>query len=158
MKRDVTIKGIQDLFIFSKEVKQITESIQQLGLLNQTFQSCLPPLLAQYCQIQQYRNGFLTVETSSAAAATQLRFLQSSLITKLKTNQSFLCLSDIKIKIGNQPTKLDRHYHRETQPISQAGCAAVEEAANSVSDTALADSLKKLSATLSRQMEKQTKR
>ena len=151
MNRDVTIKGIQDLFVFSKEVKQITENIQELRLLNQTFQSCLPPLLARYCQVQQYRNGVLTVQASSASAATQLRFLQSSLATKLKTNQSFLCLSDIKIKINNQPDKLDRQYSRETQPVSETSCAAIEEAASSVSDPSLSASLKRLSQTLSSQ-------
>lgn len=134
----------------NKEVRSITTNSHQLLELNHIIQGLLPSMLAQYCEIQSYNNGQLLLETSSASASTQLRFILPRLREKLKNNSQFSALQSINIKVKTIAPKLDRHYSRSTKPVSNKNLDLLRQTASSLSDPDLASSMNRLAETLDR--------
>ncbi len=132
----------------NKDVMSLTENASQLLELNHIFKQMLPDKLANFCQIRSYRNGSMVLETSTGSAATQLRFMQPQLLTKLKKSTQFSAVQTITIKIAEQPIKMDRGYTRATNPVSLENRQAIREAAASITDDALAESMNRLADTL----------
>lgn len=132
----------------NEEVKQLTENARQLHELNHILEQFMPNMLIQYCHIKAYLNGALTLEASSGAAATQLRFLQPQLIPKLRTHPKFSGLQSITVKVAGQKLKLDQHYTREAKAVSKQNQSVIRETASAIHDDALASSMRKLADTL----------
>ena len=132
----------------NQEVKQLTENARQIHELNLIFEQFVPNMLAQFCKIRHYMNGSLTLEASSGAAATQLRFLQPQLISKLKTQPKFSGLHTITVKVAGPKAQLDRHYKRKAIAVSQQNQELIRDTASTINDDDLASSMRKLADTL----------
>lgn len=132
----------------NQEVKSLTENSRQLSELNHILQNCLPEKLAQYCQIRNYRNGSLTLETSTGSAATQLRFMQPQIHSKLKKSSKFRALQSINIKIASPQKTLDRRYKRQLPAVSSQNQNLIRQTADELSDEGLAASMRNLADTL----------
>ncbi len=132
----------------NKEVKQLTENVRQLHELNHILEQYMPSLLSQYCQLKSYSYGNLTMEASSGAAATQLRFLQPQLIAKLRNHPKFSGLQKISVKVASQQPKLDRQYTRQVEPVSQQNRTLIRDTASTINDDSLASSMRNLADTL----------
>lgn len=133
----------------NKDVRSITQNTIQVAELNRILDASIPPKLAQFCAVTSYRNGVLTLETSTGSAATQLKFIEPKLLTKLKQTQQFQALMEIKIRMGStQPSKLDRHYTRPAPEVSEHSRSLIRQTADIITDQPLAASLHKLADTL----------
>ena len=148
MAQDITIKNIRDLMLCNQEVKSLTENSLQVAELNHILASSLPSKLAQYCQVASYRNGALTLETSTGSAATQLKFIQPQIFAKLKKSSKFRALQKITIRIAALQPKLDRHYTRRVPSVSEQNCSLIRQTADTIEDNQLADSMRNLAKTL----------
>ncbi|MGC1507957.1 DUF721 domain-containing protein [Ketobacter sp. MCCC 1A13808] len=148
MAMDQTIKNIREIMRHNKDVMSLAENAVQLLELNHIFKQLLPSKLANFCQIRSYRNGAMVLETSTGSAATQLRFMQPQLLTKLKKSTKFSAVQTIDIKIAEQPIKMDRSYTRTAKPVSAGNRQALKDAAAEIKDDALAMSMIRLADTL----------
>ena len=148
MTQDTTIKNIRDLMLCNQEVKSLTENATQLIELDKLFRAVLPPKLARYCRVGNYRNGQLLLETQSASAATQLKFLLPQIRGKLKKSSKFRALQDIKLRVAQPEPKLDRHYRRPAPPVSRHSQQLIRQTAENLSDRELASAMRRLADTL----------
>ncbi|HAG95349.1 MAG: hypothetical protein CMK83_14160 [Pseudomonadales bacterium] len=148
MAQDGTIKNIRDLMLCNKEVKSLTENSLQVAELNHILATSLPSKLAQFCKVASYRNGALHLETRTGAAATQLRFMQPQIFSKLKKSSKFRALQSINIRIAAAPAQLDRHYKRSLPTVSRQNCLLIRQTADTIADHQLADSMRNLADTL----------
>lgn len=132
----------------NKEVKQLTENARNLDELNHILEQFMPEKLVQFCHLKSYVNGALTLEAISGAAATQLRFLQPQLASKLKTHPKFSALQSINVKVASQKPKLERGYTRQANPVSEQNREMIRDTADTLHDPDLASSMRKLADTL----------
>ncbi len=145
---DVIIKNIRDLLLYNKKVTSMTQDRAKSHEQNLILQENLPKTLSQFCQLIQYQNGILIIRANSGSAATQLRFLQQKLKSRLKKHSQFSALNTIKIKVADQPLKLDRAYTRSVKAVSERNRNLLRETANNLVDQDLASSMHKLANTL----------
>ena len=132
----------------NKEVKSLTENSLQVAELNHILVSALPTKLAQFCSIASYRNGSLVLLAQTGSAATQLKFMQPQIFSKLRKSNKFRALQEINIKIQGTQPKLDRHYKRAAPTVSEQNRALIRQTADALTDEPLADSMRKLADTL----------
>ena len=145
---DVIIKNIRDLLLYNKKVTSLTQDREKSHEQNLILQENLPKKLSQFCQLIQYQNGTLIIRANSGSAATQLRFLQQKLTNSLKKHSQFSALNTIKIKVADQPLKLDRAYTRTVKAVSERNRNLLRETANNLADQDLASSMRNLANTL----------
>lgn len=154
MGRENNTKPIKDLLNRAQRLNRLATRSSQLSQFNRVFLSKLPTMISQYCQVLDYQNGVLMVETTSNAVATQLRFTKPQLLGKLRQGNPFQRLSDIEIKVS-APDKLQPA--RKLRPnceISNANRQLIRDTAdfiasdNSDASQSLAKSMQKLAATL----------
>lgn len=77
----------------------VLAKVEQLRTLNQQIQTLLRPELAQHCQVANLRDGCLILQVDNAAWATQLRFEQTELLSKLRKQPALAGLASIKIQV-----------------------------------------------------------
>ena len=133
---------------YNKDVNSLAENASQLLELNHILQAALPTRLASFCTLRSYRNGSMVLEATTGSAATQLRFLQPQLITKLKKSTHFRALQSLVIKVAEQPAKLDRQYTRNIPPVSPENRQIIRDTAAGIDDEALSASMINLADTL----------
>ena len=154
MGRENNTKSVKDLLFRAQRLNRLATRSHQLSQFNRVFQSKLPAMLGQYCQVLDYQDGILYIETTSSAVATQLRFTKPQLLAKLHQGNPFQRLADIEIKV-HTPTK------RQSQQIAKPNSDVSKENRQLIRDTAdciasddshesqrLANSMQKLAATL----------
>ncbi len=77
----------------------VLAKVEQLRMLSQQVQKLLRPELAQHCQVANLRDGCLILQVDNAAWATQLRFEQTELLSKLRKQPELAGLASIKIQV-----------------------------------------------------------
>lgn len=147
---ETNIKNIRDLISRAREVKSLTEKSRKTDELQRAVQYLLPSMLADYCQVQSFERGVLTLNAATGSAATQLRFVAQQIIPKLQKNPIFKDLEKIQIRIQAPEPVLRTHQVRKVPAVSSTNCQLIRETAESVSDKGLAESLQKLAITLSK--------
>lgn len=107
-------------------------------------------MLADYCQVQSYEQGVLTLSAATGSAATQLRFVVQQLLPKLKKHHAFRELERIQIRIqAPVDTRVGRpHQIRNYPPVSELNRQLILETADGLNDQKLADALRQLASTL----------
>lgn len=81
------------------ELRQIQQKLQQLQLLQQKLDHCIPDTFKPYCRVANYRDGCLIIAVSSAAWATQLRYAIPDLLQLLRTQAELYDLCSINTYI-----------------------------------------------------------
>ncbi len=142
------IKNARELLQRNREVKSLTERARKLQELQRALQLSLPSMLADYCQIQRFENGVLFLDAASGAAATQLRFIQQQLVSRLKQSPAFRELDRINIRVQSTEKPSRRRKSRQANPVSAENRQLLTDTADSISDPALAESLRNLAKTL----------
>jgi len=132
----------------NKEVKTLSEQSLQTRELSHTLKSVLSPKIAQYCMLNSYRNGVLTLDTTTGSVATQLKFMQPQIMARMKHTREFQALQEIRIRNGAPPPKLDRQYTRPAPHVSEQNRSLIRQTADTIDDQPLAASLRKLADTL----------
>ncbi|MFT4058993.1 MAG: DUF721 domain-containing protein [Legionella sp.] len=84
----------------NKQLVDICQHSVQLEELSSKLGSLLPQELARQCQVGSFNKGCLTLTTTNAAWATQLRFAIPELRDKLRKEARMYQLSSIKIVIS----------------------------------------------------------
>ena len=148
MVAETNIKNVRDLISRNQEVKHLTEIARQSDELQRVVVRLLPSMLADYCQVRSFERGVLTLGASTGSAATQLRFLAQQMLPKLQKTGVFRGLESIVIKVQGTGPIRPGHKIRATPPVSQANCRLLQETADGISDTNLADSIRRLAVTL----------
>lgn len=155
MGRENNIKSVKDLLFRAQRLNRLATRSQQLSQFNRAFLGKLPTMLSHYCQVCDYQNGILHVETTSQAVATQLRFTKPQLLGKLRQSPPFQRLTDIEVKVA-KPTS-DSREARRRRPNSDVSpgnrqmlrdTAAHIAADDSNEAKSLASSLQRLASTL----------
>ncbi|MFA6302091.1 MAG: DUF721 domain-containing protein [Legionella sp.] len=98
--------------------KQLTELCQQsleLEQLSKTVANLLPPDLSKKCQVGSFNKGCLTISTTDAVWASQLRYLLPELRDKLRSEAGLYQLSSIKIKLITPVF----NYEKEKKPVQE---------------------------------------
>lgn len=142
------IKAARELLLRNREVKSLTERARKLQDLQRALHSLLPSMLADYCQIRRFENGVLFLDAASGSAATQLRFIQQQLVPKLKQTTAFRDLDRINIRVQSTEKPAQPRKTRKTNPVSAENRQLLTDAADGISDPALAESLRNLAKTL----------
>ncbi len=144
------IKNIRDLISGVKEVKYLADKSHKSDSLQRILQQVLPSLLADYCRVRSFEQGLLTLDAATGSAATQLRFVTQQILPKLKKHSIFRDLEKIQIRIQAPEPDLKAHKTRYLPAASRANCQLIQDTANNIQDIELADSLRKLATTLSK--------
>ena len=145
---ETNIKTLRDLIFHNREVKSLTEKSRRTNEMQRALLSTLPSMLADYCQVQSYERGVLTLNATTGSAATQLRFLAPQMMSKLRKSSAFKDLEQVQVKIHTPETVGRPHQVRSVPPTSSENCQLINDTADSLSDPGLADSLRRLAATL----------
>lgn len=154
MGRENNIKSVKDLLLHAQRLNRLASRSKQLDQFNRVFLSKLPSMLSQYCQVCDYQEGKLIVETTSNAVATQLRFTKPQLLAKLRQHHPFQRLVDIEIKISAPEPQKSKRRLRPNSNVSAANRQLLRDTAdfigsdNSQASKSLAESLKRLASTL----------
>lgn len=154
MGRENNIKSVKDLLFRAQRLNRLATRSKQIDQFNRVFLRNLPSMLGQYCQVCDYQNGILYVETSSQAVATQLRFTKPNLLGKLRQSHPFQRLTDIELKITKPATSRVRRVLRPNSQVSPSNRQLLRDTADHIaedkskSSQRLAESLQKLAATL----------
>lgn len=154
MGRENNIKSVKDLLFRAQRLNRLANRSNQLTQFNRAFLSKLPTMLSQYCQVCDYQNGVLMIETTSNAVATQLRFTKPQLLGKLRQSAPFQRLTDIEIKVS-KPTKTpEKRRLKPNSNVSSANRQLLRDTADHIADNndasskSLAASMKRLANTL----------
>jgi len=134
--------------VCTKQVKSLTQTSRKRDELQHVLHQLLPSMLADYCQIRSYDHGVLSLHAETGSAATQLRFIQQQLFSKLKKTNAFKDLERITVRIYTPEKPFRRYQHRDANPVSPASCQAIRDTADTVGDGNLAESLRRLADTL----------
>ncbi len=149
MPRRYNIKPIQSLLNRPGSLKPLALKSQQLQTLNKRFLSCLPSMLASFCELSSYQHGHLIVHTHSNAVAAQLRFMSPGLIPQLQQISEFSELKSLEFKVIPAKTNTSKPKSASRPlPVSDANRRLLEDTASAVSSQELAASLRKLAKTL----------
>ena len=152
MAKDNNIKTVRDLIKSSREMGALSRRSSELGKYNQALNSSLPSMISAYCKMRSYESGTMTLEASSNAVATQLKFTSPTLIKKLQKRAEFSGLQRIDVKIGKaEPsTKKKTTPKRLNKPVTPRNTQLIRDTADNVSSTELGRSLRQLAETLER--------
>ena len=154
MGRENNTKSVKDLLLKAQRLKRMSTRANQLAQFNIAFLSKLPSMLSQYCQVCDYQNGVLTVETTSNAVATQLRFTAPQLLGKLRQQHPFQRLSALEIRVAAPQVIKQKRRLRPNSSVSTTNREMIRETAQhiatdeSTASQRLAASLTKLATTL----------
>lgn len=154
MGRENNTKPVKDLLFRAQRLNRLANRSNQLGQFNRIFQSKLPAMLSQYCQVLDYQDGILHVETTSNAVATQLRFTKPQLLAKLRQGNPFQRLADIEIKLHIPEKRQSKRKLRPNSDVSNENRQLIRDTAdfiaadNSDASQSLAKSMQKLASTL----------
>ena len=122
--------------------KQARARMQQIRSLQHSLDSLLPPALRPHCQAAGIDGNELVLVVDGGAAATQLRYQQQQIIKQVNADLG-LTLRRMRLRIA--PPRAPRP---RTAPaprrLSSAAARALNEAARSMPDRALAEILERL--------------
>lgn len=146
---DPTIKTAREVLARNQDVKSLTARLRATDDLQQILRALLPSMLADYCRVRRYEQGVLHLDAESGSAATQLRFIQTQLVQRLRQHSPFQALVQISVRVNTQPRPTSPPSSRpRTPPISAANRRLLEDTADGIQDTALAGALRNLAQTL----------
>ncbi|PIE40601.1 MAG: hypothetical protein CSA49_07635 [Gammaproteobacteria bacterium] len=154
MGRENNIKSVKDLLLHTQRLNRLANRSGQINQFNRIFQSKLPTMLNQYCQVLDYQNGVLHVETTSNAVATQLRFTKPQLLNKLHQGNPFQRLTDIKITVNSPKKRYGKRTAKAHSNVSPTNRQLIRNTANFIAEDnsdaskSLAKSMQKLATTL----------
>ena len=139
-------KNLSRLF---KTTPELTKFIDKLGALEQISRfiaTHLDPALSAQCRVANLRDGVLILSTTSPAWNHKLRFVTLDLLSVLRAQPAWCGLKSIEVRVDYLPT----HEHntitnlKKSPPISAYNAKLIEETANGISCTKLAESLQRL--------------
>lgn len=73
---------------------------RQLQALNEAFATLVGLDLAQFCTVESFESGSLLISVPNAGIATRLRFMEPQLLSKLRKDNDWKGLCNIKICIA----------------------------------------------------------
>lgn len=113
-----------------------------LATLNKVFQQQLELPLREHCYVANIENNRLTIFTDSAAWSTQLYYQQQRLLAVLQQQADFKQLKTLHIRV--QPPQVTAKRSTSTRTLSSENADCLLAAADSITDSQLHASLKKL--------------
>lgn len=126
------------------QLAAICQQAMALEELQQKLIKFLPEKLKTTCQVSSFNKGCLTITTSDAVWATQLRYLIPELRDQLRKSGLYKLMS-IKIMIGEAPPlDLDKKKKKTTGKISEQARSIILSESEQCSDEQLKEALKKL--------------
>ena len=151
MSRKANIKQVKDLIFKGARLHSMAKTSKAFVGIDHAVMSILPSMLADNCQARSYNNNILTLTTHSSAVATQLRFNTPNILSRLKKHLLFKDILRIEIKVVATSKNILQPQPKSQSsrpPVSSPNCKLLENTANNIDSTPLAESLRHLAQTL----------
>ena len=130
--------------ILQNATTSILERGRELARLNHVVRRLLPDDLAAHCQVMNFRDGTLVLGASSAARATQLRFMAPELQSTLRHSLPWH-LETIKIRVL-QETVEPTPVARRATALSAGSASLLAQTAQTLDHPELQEALYRIAA------------
>ncbi|NIQ10147.1 MAG: DUF721 domain-containing protein [Gammaproteobacteria bacterium] len=127
---------------FSGELEQTIRRSNSLRRLSDRLQTLLDSELAEHCHLLNVRDGLIIIACDSTAWATRLRYQIPTLLEALRQLRGLDDIRDIQVRI--QPSSHTTTKAKSRATLSSQSAYCIRECANSITDSALQQALKRL--------------
>jgi hypothetical protein len=127
-----------DIVRKDSQLARLTEQAQALMALDRHFKKLAPAHLAEHCRAVRIRDGELVLFADNGAVAARLRLMAPGLLPALA--KAGYVARTVRVRVV-LPSLTPPRYNRLT--VGAEGIAALESAAESLSDPALAAALRR---------------
>ncbi|CEG57910.1 DUF721 domain-containing protein [Legionella fallonii] len=110
---------------FNAQLAELCQRSMQLEELSNKVSQLLPPNLATQCQVGSFNKGCLTLTTTNAAWASQLRYAVPELRDKLRKEAGMYQLTSIKINIIAPPEPYEKQKQQHPHELSTKAKATI---------------------------------
>jgi len=107
------MKKLNTVLSNDQSLHALTHQVEQKLLIQQWWQSVLPPELLHHCSASHIKDNTLFIIAGNAAVATKIKFLHASLLNKLENSQKThknlsnckVTAIKVKVQVKSTPTK-----------------------------------------------------
>lgn len=92
-------KTVHSVLSKGAQLQSILAKVQALKKIETKIKQFLPNYLQAHYTVANYRDNCLILQTDNSAIATQLRYLSTDLLTKLRTQAGMPSIISIKINV-----------------------------------------------------------
>lgn len=141
-------KNLSKLFTTTPDLNKFIDKLRALEQLSRFVATHLEPSLSAQCRVANLRDGVLILSTTSPAWNHKLRFVTLDLLSVLRAQSAWCGLKSIEVRVDYLPTY---EYNTITNlnkslSISAYNAKLIEETANGISCTKLAEALQRLAS------------
>jgi hypothetical protein len=135
------MRRLDSLLKKSSDLRTLSAQAEHINALQKTWETVVPPSLKRHCRAGLINNQRLTVYASSGAIAAKLKLLASGLLLKLQSQGLEVTAIRVEVQVESEP----KRDVRKIRSLSEAAVASLESFAESLPDSPLRTSIKRLS-------------